>query len=131
MLIEVMKHPSYNMHGPEHHYIIPAIFLTAMKNSGIKITDNYWQGMVNVRFRYVNKPSFCMYSAVGVGVVMNIYYESNSTVTDQKDQQLFPTGQLTFLGVRAGRALGFFFEFGVGTNSIITGGLSYKLVEDL
>lgn len=43
MLIEVMKHPSYNMHGPEHHYIIPAIFLTAMKNSGIKITDNYWQ----------------------------------------------------------------------------------------
>ena len=94
------------------------------------VNDNYWQGMVNVRFRYVNKPSFCMYSAVGLGVVMNSYTYTNNNVTDGKDQQLFPSGQLTFLGIRAGRALAFFAEFGVGTVSIINAGLSYKFGDD-
>lgn len=43
MLEKIMKHPSYNMHGPEHHYLIPAVFLTAIKNSGYEVPDNYWQ----------------------------------------------------------------------------------------
>jgi hypothetical protein len=43
MLEEVMNHPSFKMHGPEHHYLVPAIVLTAMKNLGIEIVDNYWQ----------------------------------------------------------------------------------------
>lgn len=31
---ELMKHPSINMHGPEHHYLVPAALLAAYKNAG-------------------------------------------------------------------------------------------------
>jgi hypothetical protein len=36
---------------------------------------------------------------------------------------------LTLLGFRVGRALSFFGEFGIGTNSIINAGVSYKFGE--
>ena len=91
------------------------------------MTDNLWQGMANVRFRYLNTPSFCMYSGVGMGVTMDYYHETNSMNTnDSKGQKLLPAGQLTLLGFRVGRAFSFFGEFGIGTNSILNAGFSYK-----
>ena len=89
-----------------------------------KVTDKYWQGIVNVRFRYLNKSSFCMYSGIGIGVTMDYY--TNEQTTTKKGQQLLPAGQFTLLGFRVGRALSFFGEFGIGTNSIVNCGLSYK-----
>jgi hypothetical protein len=29
---EIMKHPSVSMHGPEHHFLVPAVLLTAFHN---------------------------------------------------------------------------------------------------
>ncbi len=89
-----------------------------------RVTDNYWQGIANVRFRYLNKSSFCMYSGIGIGVTMNYY--TNEESTTNKGQQLLPAGQFTLLGFRIGRALSFFGEFGIGTNSIVNCGISYK-----
>ncbi len=89
-----------------------------------RVTDNYWQGIANVRFRYLNKASFCMYSGIGIGVTMNYYTNQESATT--KGQQLLPAGQFTLLGFRVGRALSFFGEFGIGTNSIVNCGISYK-----
>ena len=98
-----------------------------------KMTDNLWQGIANVRFRYLNKPSFCMYSGIGMGVTMDYYSKTNTSstgvVTTSKGQKLLPAGQLTLLGFRVGRALSFFGEFGIGTNSIINAGVSYKFGE--
>lgn len=91
-----------------------------------EMKDNLWQGIANVRFRYLNTPSFCMYSGIGIGVTMDYYTKSENSVTTTKGQKLLPAGQLTLLGFRVGRALSFFGEFGIGTNSIINAGMSYK-----
>ncbi len=88
-------------------------------------TENLWQGIANVRFRYLNTPTFSMYSGVGMGVTMNYYSETNAGVTET-GQSLMPAGQLTLLGFRVGRSLSFFGEFGVGTQSILNAGISYK-----
>jgi len=32
----IMKHPNFNVYGPEHHVLTPAIILTALKNNHIK-----------------------------------------------------------------------------------------------
>lgn len=94
------------------------------------MTDNLWQGMANVRFRYLNTPSFSMYSGIGMGVTMDYYNQSNTLDnTTSKGQKLLPAAQLTLLGFRVGRALSFFGEFGVGTNSILSAGVSYKFRE--
>lgn len=97
-----------------------------------EMTDNLWQGIANVRFRYLNKPSFCMYSGIGMGVTMDYYwktYDVGSNPSTTKGQKLLPAAQLTLLGFRVGRALSFFGEFGIGTNSIINAGVSYKFGE--
>lgn len=90
--------------------------------------DNYWQGMAGVKFRYLNKPMFCMYSGVAIGVTMDYWSETSVSYT-KTGQKLLPAAQLTLLGFRVGRALGFFGEFGIGTNSIINAGISYKFGE--
>lgn len=94
--------------------------------SKVVMTDNLWQGIANVRFRYLNRPSFCMYSGMGIGVTMD-YYEQKSNGTEiSKGQKILPAAQMTLLGFRVGRALSAFGEFGVGTNSILNVGVSYK-----
>lgn len=94
-----------------------------------QMTDNLWQGIANVRFRYLNRPSFCMYSGVGMGVTMDFYRKSINGTSTTKGQKLLPGGQLTLLGFRVGRAFSFFGEFGIGTNSILNAGMSYKFGE--
>lgn len=32
MAIDIMKHPAIKMHGPEHHYLVPAVLVTAYIN---------------------------------------------------------------------------------------------------
>jgi len=97
----------------------------------IKMDDNAWQGIANVRFQYLNRRSFCMYSGIGIGVTMDTYSQTNqSTGEVVNGQKLLPAGQMTLLGFRAGRALGVFGEFGIGTNSIINLGISYKFGDD-
>ena len=91
-------------------------------------SDNLWQGIANIRFRYLNKPTFCMYSGIGMGVTMD-YYKNTDYAGTTTGQKLLPAGQLTLLGFRVGRALSFFGEFGLGTNSILNAGISYKFGE--
>lgn len=40
ILETVMSHPSVPMHGPEHHSMIPAIIVAAVKNSGHPVPDD-------------------------------------------------------------------------------------------
>lgn len=75
MLEAVMAHPSFNMHGPEHHYLIPAIFLTAICNAGYLVPDNYWTLLI---IRCAQLPGgTCGYwgacsSALGAGITTSI-----------------------------------------------------------
>lgn len=36
----VRDHPHFNMHGPEHHALVPAVILTALRNSGSDISED-------------------------------------------------------------------------------------------
>ena len=31
----LLKHPSFNMYGPEHHILVPLVLLTMIKNLGL------------------------------------------------------------------------------------------------
>ena len=97
-----------------------------------EVKDNLWQGIANVRFQYLNRSSFCMYSGMGIGVTMDNYTKKDvGNKTETKGQKLLPAGQLTLIGFRVGHALSFFGEFGIGTNSIINAGISYKFGDNL
>jgi hypothetical protein len=39
ILEKVMAHPSVPMHGPEHHAMVPAIIITAVKNTGYPVPE--------------------------------------------------------------------------------------------
>ena len=36
---KVVSHPSVPMHGPEHHAIVPAVIVAAVKNTGYEVPD--------------------------------------------------------------------------------------------
>jgi hypothetical protein len=82
-------------------------------------------GMARILFSYLNKPTVNMYSGLALGITMNFGSadQPSGTVTDRK---LFPGGQLTLMGLRFGKALGGFIEFGIGTIGIVNAGISYK-----
>ncbi len=39
LALELMKHPSIKMHGPEHHFLVPAVLLAAYYNKTENIRD--------------------------------------------------------------------------------------------
>lgn len=93
-------------------------------SSSYTYQDGYLQGLAFLRFRYLNKPAFSMYSGIGLGVMLDYYTDiTTETISGQK---IFPAGQLTLLGFRAGRSVAFFGEFGLGTLQILNAGISYK-----
>lgn len=90
--------------------------------------DNVLSGIAKVTFNYVNKPMVRVYSGVGMGVAVDLYNVQGTGAKDKKvsDRKILFAGQVTFMGVRIGRKLGGFCEFGIGTNSIVAGGVSYQ-----
>jgi hypothetical protein len=88
--------------------------------------DNLLNMLASVRFMYVNKPTFTMYSGICFGMTMD-FGKTTFLGKDYTDRKLYPGGQLTLMGIRVGRAFGGFAEFGIGTLGIATAGLSYRL----
>ncbi len=39
ILEKVISHPSVPMHGPEHHAIVPAVIVAAVKNAGYPVPE--------------------------------------------------------------------------------------------
>lgn len=91
-----------------------------------KEVNNYLQGLARVKFQYLNKPVFAMYSGVAIGVTLDYYSETSKGGTTTNTQKLYPAGQLTLLGFRVGRGGAFVGEFGIGTLSILNLGVSFK-----
>ncbi|MDP4281002.1 MAG: hypothetical protein Q8867_02530 [Bacteroidota bacterium] len=86
---------------------------------------NYLQALARVKFQYLNKPNFAMYSGVAIGISLNYYSHTYHGVTTDQ-QKPVPAGQLTLVGFRVGRSPAFVGEFGIGTLSILNLGFSYK-----
>ncbi len=90
-----------------------------------KIVDNFYTGITRVTFCYLDKPIIRMYCGVGIGISV-ILGNTTWKGEDYTDRKILPAGQLTLFGIRVGKALAGFGEFGVGTNSIIQAGISYR-----
>lgn len=71
--MEIMKNPAINMHGPEHHYLIPASLLAAYKNSGGGI--DFDKALQSARQRAKNVPGgICgMWGSCGAGIGTGIF----------------------------------------------------------
>ncbi|MEI6884264.1 MAG: hypothetical protein WCO02_07240 [Bacteroidota bacterium] len=98
-------------------------------SSTSKEINNYFQGLARVKFQYLNKPIFAMYSGVAIGVTMDYYSQTSKSGTTSNSQKLYPAGQLTLIGFRVGRTGAFVGEFGIGTLSILNLGVSIKFGE--
>jgi Family of unknown function (DUF5714) len=82
LALKIFKHPSINLHGPEHHYIVPATLLTAYANkTGNKNKLKKWLEMA--RYRSVNVlGGFCgFYGACGAGIGTGIFVSTITAAT--------------------------------------------------
>ena len=72
---QVMSHPSVPMHGPEHHAIVPAALITAVRNTGYAVSE----GALEKALERASKVpgGWCgLYgdcgAAVGVGIAVSV-----------------------------------------------------------
>jgi len=72
---QVMAHPSVPMHGPEHHAIVPAAIITAVRNAGYPVPE----GSIEKALERANKVpgAWCgLYgdcgAAVGIGIAVSV-----------------------------------------------------------
>ena len=80
--LEIMKKPNINMHGPEHHFLIPAVLLTSYY-SKIAKTNKLKAKLKLAKIRAKDiKGGFCGFygncgAAVGTGIFMSIIREAS------------------------------------------------------
>ena len=88
MAIELMNSPLIKMHGPEHHFLVPAVLITAyyniightdIKTSAIKQAS---ERAKNVLGGYCGFFGTCG-AAIGTGIFMSIILNSNPLMEDE------------------------------------------------
>lgn len=81
MAIEIMKNPSINMHGPEHHFLVPAVLITSYYNIRDEKKNKIKKlAVAKMRAKDV-KGGICGFygncgAAVGTGIFMSIITEA-------------------------------------------------------
>jgi len=77
MAIELMKNPSINMHGPEHHFLVPAVLITSYYNT-LDNKDVKLKKLEAAKMRAKDvKGGFCGFygdcgAAVGTGIYVSV-----------------------------------------------------------
>lgn len=93
-----------------------------------KTETNYISVMPQIKFLYIAKPAFELYSGLAAGASLR-YEEYNSTdqgVKSQKESDIFFAFQANLLGIRVGKKLAGFAELGFGNKGILNAGISYR-----
>jgi len=91
MAVTLMKDPAVKMHGPEHHYLVPAVLLAAYYNKR-KLKDKKKDKLAEARKRAGNVPGgFCGFygdcgAAVGTGIFISIL--TGATPMSKKEWRL-------------------------------------------
>ena len=103
----VMSHPAVPMHGPEHHAILPAVLITAIKNAGYQVPENAVEKAIE---RGSKVPGgWCgFYGAcgggVGVGIAVSILTEATPVKGPERSLAMAATayalGRITDNGPR-------------------------------
>jgi hypothetical protein len=84
---ELMSHPSVKMHGPEHHFLVPAALLTAWHNQR-GTTEARASALHSARKRAEHLPGgTCGYwgacgAAVGTGIFLSVITRATPLTTD-------------------------------------------------
>jgi len=78
-------------------------------------------------YRYINSPTVQIYSgaALGISYINENFYPSDGSASSQ-NSSFVPAYQLSVIGIRIGRNLAGFIEFGYGYKGIINLGLSFQ-----
>ena len=85
----IRSHPRFKMHGPEHHAMVPAVILAALRNAGVPVTDEQLRSVVQ---RGATVPGgACGFlgvcgAAAGVGVAASVLLEATPVQGDKRQQ---------------------------------------------
>ena len=117
--------------GIEYYYhVTPGVAIGAMASiSGCKWGNNgeektkYYTVMPSVKFNWLRKDYFGMYSTLAAGFMVASLSGSNNGSSDSKVTFM---GHVTALGAEFGGQLRGFAEFGFGERGVITLGARYK-----
>ncbi len=95
----IRSHPHFGIHGPEHHSLVPAVILTALRNSGNPITDE--QIMTAIQRGQTIVGGACAFlgacgAAIGVGVALSLLLGANPYDGDKR--QIVQRATQTVLG---------------------------------
>lgn len=76
----IRSHPGFHMHGPEHHALIPAVILAALRNNGHTVPDDWI--VAAIRRGQAIQGGACAFlgacgAAVGVGIAVSLLLEAN------------------------------------------------------
>lgn len=88
------------------------------------LKDNFYTFMLRTDYRWVNQPGVQLYSGLCLGGTwwQSGYEQPSVNVINNS----FFNMQFTPLGIRVGKQIGGFVEFGLGANGLIAGGISGK-----
>ncbi|MFX0197063.1 MAG: DUF5714 domain-containing protein [Candidatus Hodarchaeota archaeon] len=92
----LMRHPAVPMHSPVHHYLVPAVLLTAIKNVDYNLTPNAIKRAIKrgKRFPYGTCGSLGVCGAgAGVGVAVSILTRATYMSDVERSQTLEASGE--------------------------------------
>jgi hypothetical protein len=83
----IRSHPYFRMHGPEHHSMVPAVILTALRNSGYPISDE--QIITAIERGQTIVGGSCAFlgacgAAIGAGIALSLVLGANPYAGDRR-----------------------------------------------
>ncbi|WP_342305097.1 DUF5714 domain-containing protein [Methanolobus sp. ZRKC5] len=93
---KLMEHPSFHMHGPEHHALVPGVLIAAYQNY---IGERNEKAILEVIKRGQKIPGgYCgLYGAcgagIGVGVAVSVLLEATSLTPDERSHAIGSTSR--------------------------------------
>ena len=86
--------------------------------------ESNYVGAAEITYRWVLSRGFQLYSGLGLGGIIKKGLYAVSGSPDETTSRFRPTFHVNLLGIRLGKALGFFGEIGAGYKGVINLGLS-------
>ena len=83
----IRSHPRFPLHGPEHHALVPAVILTALRNAGNDITNE--QMVTGIQRGQTIAGGACAFlgvcgAAIGVGIAFSVLLAANPYDGDKR-----------------------------------------------
>lgn len=107
MAIQLMKSPGINMHGPEHHYLVPAVLLTSYYNIKGESKNKIKKLMVAKKRASEVPGGICGFygncgAAVGTGIFISIIMEATPLTKESWGMANMMTGKSLISIARTG-----------------------------